>query len=111
LISVTAASFLPAWEQALALTGLMLEAARSSDWDRLEHLERHRGQLLDALKGADRDPPITVDERTRKRRILEAILEQDETIRLLTQDWMRELRDILASTRNAQRLGKTYTGP
>ena len=48
---------------------------------------------------------------SRKQRIIESILEQDETIRLLTLDWMRELRDILASTRNSQRLGKTYSEP
>jgi hypothetical protein len=38
------------------------------------------------------------------------MLEQDESIRLLTQDWMRELREILASVSNSQRLGKTYSG-
>lgn len=106
---MAAVSFLPVWEQALALTGQMLEAARSSDWDRLEQLERDRGHLLDILKGADREPPATAGDRARKQRIIELMLDQDETIRLLTLDWMRELRDILVSTRNAQRLGKTYS--
>ena len=39
-MAVSATSFLPVWEQALVLTGQMLEAARSSDWDGLERLER-----------------------------------------------------------------------
>lgn len=110
-MAVSATSFLPVWEQALVLTGQMLEAARSSDWDGLERLERERGALIEALKGADRESPAAVGYGARKQRIIESILEQDETIRLLTLDWMRELRDILASTRNSQRLGKTYSEP
>lgn len=107
---MTADGILAAWEQALALTGQMLEAARSSDWDRLVELERSRDQLLDALRREDRDPPGTAQQRARKREIIQAMLEQDESIRLLTQDWMRELREILASVSNSQRLGKTYSG-
>lgn len=106
---MTADGILATWEQALALTGQMLEAARSSDWDRLVELERGRDQVLDALRREDRDPPGTEKQRARKREIIQAMLEQDETIRLLTQDWMRELREILASVGNSQRLGKTYS--
>ena len=107
---MTADDILAAWEQALALTGQMLEAARCSDWDRLVELERSRDQLLERLQRPDADPPGSARQRARKRQILQAMLSQDETIRLLTQDWMRELRDILASASNSQRLGKTYSG-
>lgn len=107
---MTADGILVAWEEALVLTGQMLEAARSSDWDRLVEHERARDQLLERLRRQDRDVAGSARQRARKREILQAMLEQDEAVRLLTQDWMRELREILASVSNSQRLGRTYSG-
>ena len=46
--------------------------------------------------------------RARKRELIESIMRRDTEVRALTEDWMHELRDILASANNSQRLSKTY---
>ncbi len=43
--------------------------------------------------------------------LIQAIMGRDDEIRMLTQDWMRELREILASVNTEQRLSKTYSQP
>jgi hypothetical protein len=47
--------------------------------------------------------------RARKRELLQKILSRDEEIRILTQDWMHELREILDSASNTQRLNRAYS--
>jgi hypothetical protein len=96
------------YEQALALTRGMLEAAQKSEWDRLVGLERERATLIDQLRDLDRDPSRDTHERERKRTLLREIMQSDEQIEILTQDWMRELREVLSSISAEQRLSRTY---
>jgi hypothetical protein len=86
----------------------MLEAAQKSEWDRLVVLERERATLIDQLRNVDREPPRDERERDRKRTLLREIMEFDEQIEILTQDWMRELREVLGSINAEQRLSRTY---
>jgi flagellar protein FliT len=98
-----------AWTEVLALTERMLDAARKSDWDGLVGLEQQRGKLIDEIGTLEQDPAIARSHRDRKRALIQAIMGRDDEIRLLTQDWMRELREILASVNTEQRLSKTYS--
>jgi hypothetical protein len=103
-------ALMTAYERALELSRAMLEAARKSDWDQLVALERERAQVVDDIRVADPDPgrdPVT---RARKRELIQAVLQCDEQIQLLTQDWMHELREVLGSISTEQRLTQTY-GP
>lgn len=96
------------YEKAFELTRSMLEAAQKSEWDRLVVLERERATLIDQLRNVDREPPRDERERDRKRTLLREIMEFDEQIEILTQDWMRELREVLGSINAEQRLSRTY---
>lgn len=97
------------YAEALALTERMLAAARSSDWEGLVRAEQERDRLVEEIRLQDVDPARSQPElRTRKRELIESIMRLDAEVRVLTEDWMHELRDILASANNTQRLSKTY---
>ena len=100
-----------AWQEVLALTERMLDAARKSDWDGLVGLEQQRGRLIDDIGRLEKDAATARTHRDRKRALIQAIMGRDDEIRMLTQDWMRELREILASVNTEQRLSKTYSQP
>lgn len=97
------------YADALALTERMLVAAKASDWEALVRVEQDRDRLVEEIRLQDVDPGrAQPDLRTRKRELIESIMRLDVEVRTLTEDWMHELRDILASANNSQRLGKTY---
>jgi flagellar protein FliT len=96
------------YEKAFELTRGMLDAAQKSDWERLIVLERERTTLIDQLRSLDLEPPRELRERERKRTLLREIMQLDEQIEILTQDWMRELREVLGSINAEQRLSRTY---
>jgi hypothetical protein len=104
------AAVISAYERALELSRAMLEAARKSDWDQLVVLERERAQLVEEIRLGDPDPGRDAATRGRKRELVTAIMQCDEQITLLTQDWMHELREVLGSISAEQRLSRTY-GP
>jgi hypothetical protein len=99
---------LQCYERALELTRVMLEAAQKSEWDGLVQAERERTILIDQIKALDPDPSRDATLRERKRDIIVAIMDGDEQIQLLTQDWMHELREVLGSISTEQRLNRTY---
>lgn len=101
---------LECYERALALTRAMLDAARKGDWDELVRLESERSRLIDRIRAQDPDPGRDAGAAVRKRQVMTEMLQVDEQVQLLTQDWMHELRDVLGSIGNAQRLTRTY-GP
>jgi hypothetical protein len=96
------------YQKALELTRAMLEAAQKSDWARMVVLEKERATLIDQLRLQDVDPGRDLPTRDRKRALIRDIVQCDEQIQMLTQDWMRELREVLGSIRTEQRLSRTY---
>jgi flagellar protein FliT len=92
------------YEQVMARTRDMLEAAHRSDWDGLVQRERSRALLIERLKEHDPDPARDSATLERKRAILVEIFRADEQIQTLTQDWMHELREVLGSVGSLQRL-------
>jgi hypothetical protein len=96
------------YERALELTHAMLEAAQKSDWDRLLATEKERKALIDQLRELDVGPGRDAQMRQRKRELIRDIMQCDEQIEMLTQDWMRELREVLGSISAEQKLARTY---
>jgi len=96
------------YEKALEVTRAMLDAAQKSDWDQLVTLEKERGALVDRLRVIDGDPGGDPAVRERKRNIIQEIMTCDEQVQILTQDWMRELREVLGSISAEQKLSRTY---
>lgn len=93
---------------ALSLTQSMLAAASRGDWDQLVTLEQQRARQIAAIQERDPHPSPQAANAKKKREVLAAILQLDEQIQLLTQDWMLELRQILSSVQTEQRLSRTY---
>jgi len=101
---------LECYERALECTRAMHAAAQKGDWDALVQHEKERAVLIDRLQREDADPAGDPASRNRKRELIAAMLQLDQQIQLLTQDWMHELREVLGSISAEQRLNRTY-GP
>jgi hypothetical protein len=96
------------YDKALELTRAMLDAAQKSDWDGLVVLEKERTAIIDHLRGVDTQPPRDATVRERKRGLIQEIMRHDEQVQMLTQDWMRELREVLGSISAEHKLSRTY---
>ncbi len=105
---MTAEELEHAYARALALTEQMVDAARSAQWESLVTLERERDALVDMLRREDTEPPRSARWRERKRELIARMLGLDEEVRTLTEDWMHELRDILANVSIERKVTKTY---
>lgn len=101
---------LECYERALQCTRAMLTAAQKGDWDALVQHEKERAILIDRLQREDAEAGTDTASRERKRVLIATMLELDQRIQLLTQDWMHELREVLSSIKAEQRLHRTY-GP
>ena len=97
------------YESALEVTERMFTAARAGDWDALVALERERDRHVEEARSLEDGQAGPAALRARKRELLQKILARDEEIRILTQDWMHELREILDSASNTQRLNRAYS--
>jgi len=105
---VDSGGVLQCYEKAMELTHAMLGAAQRSDWDAMIAIEKERTKVIDRLRHLDVDPGRDTQQLSRKRELIRGILTCDEQIQILTQDWMRELREVLGSIRSEQRLSQTY---
>jgi flagellar protein FliT len=99
------------YEAVLSLTRQMLDAARSSRWEDLIASEDERSRLIDHI--SKNDTAAILDSRLReiKRDLIGSIMQHDAEIRILTQDWMRELRVVISSLSAQQKLQHTYGDP
>lgn len=83
------------YEAILTITGRMLKAAQSADWERLITLEHECRGLTKKLIISDENKVLSNDLRQRKQEIIQQILADDAEIRTLTQPWMAQLQNIL----------------
>lgn len=95
------------YETVSEITGHMLQAAQSRDWERLVELESDVARHIQVLK--DSEPPqLSGELRVRKVRIVHEILAHDRAIRDLVSPWMAELANLINSTGSQRRLSKAY---
>ena len=99
------------YEAVLRLTRQMLDAARSSRWEDLVATENERSRLIDDIGKIDIGTALDARLREEKRDLIGAIMQHDAEIRILTQDWMRELRVVISSLSAQQKLQHTYGEP
>ncbi len=85
------------YEAILTITGRMLKAAQSADWERLITLEHECRVLTKKLMISDENKVLSSDLRQRKQEIIQQILADDAEIRTLTQPWMAQLQNILSN--------------
>jgi flagellar protein FliT len=99
------------YEAVLNLTQQMLDAARSSRWEDLVATENERSRVIDHLRKTDVGIVLEPRLRESKRELISAIMQHDAEIRILTQDWMRELRVVITSLSAQQKLHQAYGEP
>lgn len=87
------------------LTRQMLDAARKSEWDELTLIEKKRAEMVAGLMARQQEAGA-LDAETAE--IVRQILDCDEEIKALTEAWLGELREILASTSTERKLLHTY---
>lgn len=84
------------YEDMSALSRAMVEAAHAHDWERLIKLEKSVAALRGKLQSGDEDnAALTPEELSRKRELIQGILENDAEVRAYTEPWMEQLRQFL----------------
>jgi len=89
-------------------TGEMLQAAKSSDWDRLVELEQDCRALIDCLKYTDTGPAAGAQFVQRKIAFIRKALADDAEIRKFTEPWMTQLEAYIGSARQERKLQQAY---
>ena len=106
-------NILDIYDRASAKSGEMLEAAKSSDWDRLIDLERECRALVDNLRTVDAETSAPSRDQgyvQRKTKLIRKVLADDAEIRRYTQPWMDQLQVLIGSSHQEQRLQRAYQG-
>ncbi|AGW94942.1 flagellar protein FliT [Cupriavidus sp. DF5525] len=96
------------YEEILALSARMLEAAQAADWDQVTELQRCYLARVDRLRQLDHDAPFSDSERMRRYQLLDRILTYDARIRDLAVPQLKKLGDMLTSSRRQFELSAAY---
>lgn len=96
------------YEAVSSLTGQMLAAAQTRDWENLAALESHCTNHVAQLKQAEPALPLTGELRAKKIRIIHKIMAQDREIRNLTEPWMAELAALMTNAGTERKLARAY---
>lgn len=96
------------YEQMRALSGLMVEAARANDWDRLIDLENNVATLRNRLIAEEGGGQLAPDEVEQKRHLIRTILQDDAEVRRHTEPWMEHVRQFLGGEARKQRIDRAY---
>lgn len=91
---MTSNDVLSMYEQIAGLTGRMVEAARSGDWDGLSHLEVRCAEESRRVEECD-VPALTGTHRLRKLDFIKLILANDRDIRAMTEPWMARVANVV----------------
>jgi flagellar protein FliT len=83
------------YEEMSALSRQMVEAAHAHDWERLIGLEKSVAALRTKLPVDDDNAALAPGQLTRKRELIQGILENDAEVRTCTEPWMEQLRQFL----------------
>jgi len=96
------------YEQVAGITGRMLAAARSADWDRLVALEQACSRLVASLAFPAEPVALSPAQQHRKSALIRQVLAADAEIRRCTEPWMDELKSLLESAGKARRVHRAY---
>lgn len=94
------------------VTGQMVDAAKSSNWDHLTSLEQECRLLITKLKTSDGKVPPDAQFAQRKASLIRQVLADDAEVRKFTEPWMAKVEAYLGSVRRTTRLSSAYqAGP
>ena len=96
------------YESLSVLTSQMREAAVLGEWDKLFDLEHQCSQHVATMKPEDAVTTLDETSRLRKVQLLKKILADDAEIRNRTEGWMEQLKRIMQSNHQEQRVHNAY---
>jgi flagellar protein FliT len=105
---MTSEDILTVYESVADLTGQMLAAADSSDWERLVALEQQCSARVSTLRASEAGQPLTATARQRKVALIKKVLADDRRIRDLTEPWMAQLSKLINNNGTQRRLANAY---
>jgi flagellar protein FliT len=107
---MTSEEMIGTYENILAVTAQMLDAARAADWDLLVKREQECRQLVESLMNTRSENEIVLEAQVRKRKveIIRKVLADDAEIRNLTEPWMQRLQHLLTSVGQERKLHAAY---
>ena len=110
---MTSAEIIGTYENILAVTEQMLDAARASDWGLLVKLEQECRRQVESLMTARGGDAIVLEPQLHKRKveIIRKVLADDAEIRNLTEPWLARLQHLLTSTGQERKLYSAYGPP
>lgn len=96
------------YEDMSDISGRMLDAARSRDWETLVALESRCAGHVRTLQAEEAPVALSGASRERKISLIHKILADDKAIRDITMPWMAELSALMSSTRTERKLKSAY---
>jgi flagellar protein FliT len=96
------------YESMVSLTGRMVRAAESNDWDGLVLLEQECAAHVRRLKESEPQGVLDAHGRERKVTAIRQMLDDDRRIRDLTMPWMAKLTALINSSGAERRLARAY---
>lgn len=103
-------SALKLYETLSDISGAMVLAAETGDWDRLIELERRVARLREQLAAADANSRLNDEERARKVHLIKRILADDRKVRSYTEPWMEQVKRFLGDNAQGRHARSMYTG-
>jgi len=80
-------------------SALMLEAARSEDWEQVQRFESTCAVLIEQLRAHAASGQLLPEQRVEKTRIMQRILNNDAQIRYLAEPWLTQCEQQLDGQR------------
>jgi flagellar protein FliT len=105
---MTTNEVLSVYETMAELSRQMLEAATSSDWERLTQLESRCAGHVARLRDGEASTPFHGEQRVRKIALLKMLLDDDRKIRDLAMPKLAELSALISNTGTQRRLAHAY---
>ena len=96
------------YEEMSLLSSRMVEAARAGDWDNLIELEHGVASLRNTLMVTPEDSNAPATDVTRRRSLIQCILEDDAEVRRHTEPWMEHVRKYLGDSTRRRDVQKAY---
>lgn len=98
------------YEAIAEITGQMLAAAHSGDWEHLAALESRCASHVRSLESGEPQTPLSGALRERKVEIIHQVLAHDREIRNITEPWLAHLSAMLNSAGTERKLSIAYGG-
>ncbi len=96
------------YEEILATTNKMLDAAQKNEWDTLIDLEKQCRALTHKLVENETEFTLSQELQQKKIKIIHQVLHDDAQIRSITEPWMAKLQEIINTDNCKRNLQQAY---